>query len=482
MTFILTAIRNLRSALAVTSTRATGAYITRLTATATFAYLLATLIPGTTERPVLAPLTALLVLQASLYQTIRSGLKKVLSVAVGVLVAVGLAEFIGFSWWQLMLVIAAALLIGRVLRLGDDLLEVPISAMLIFASAGSHAAASGRVVDTLVGTAAGLIGGLAFAPLRVQPAREAVCGLTGRLAALLDRMAADLAAEPEPAPVTEWLTQARSLRDEIERVDDALREAADSARFNPRALVGTAESVPVTEMTVSLRGGLEALEHAALTVRGLARSVLDGARIDAAANPVRDPATRARLADVLTQLGAVIRTYGALVQTMPAGSESLESELAAQLAETHRLQDRLADLLAPTPCPVAVTETGHADADADGDRAADSIAGSQWPLRGEILTHVDRLRTGLTADSIPREHRQARPAPRPIRLRAPRLRPPEQFLAVTRSLGPHSLGTRSLGKPESSVRVRRGARKPTVPRQRRAAQPIDRGRPSSPRC
>ena len=47
---ILDAIRNFRSALAVKSTRATAAYITRLTATATFAYLLATLIPGGTAR------------------------------------------------------------------------------------------------------------------------------------------------------------------------------------------------------------------------------------------------------------------------------------------------------------------------------------------------------------------------------------------------------------------------------------------------
>jgi hypothetical protein len=472
---IVNALRHIRSVLAVRSTRATAAYITRLTATATFAYVLATLIPGTTDRPVLAPLTALLVLQASLYQTIRSGLKKVLSVTVGVLMAVGLAEFIGFSWWQLMMLIAAALLIGRMLRLGEDLLEVPISAMLIFSSAGEHAAATGRVVDTLVGTVAGLLGGLAFASLRVQPARAAVCGLAGRLAALLDRMGADLVNDPEPALVTEWLVQARALRDEIERVDDTLREAADSAKLNPRALIGTAESVPVNEMNVSLRGGLEALEHAALTVRGLARSVLDGARIDSSGNPFRDAATRARLADVLTQLGAVIRTYGALVQTMPTGSESLESELAAQLEETHRLQDRLADLLAPRPCPVAVTETGHADAEAD--RAAAFIAGSQWPLRGEILTHVDRLRTGLTADSIPREPSPARPRPRPIRLRTPRLRPPEQFLAVTRSLG-----TRSLSKPSGGTQPRRAARTASVPRQRRAARPRDRGRPASPRC
>ena len=36
----------------------------------------------------------------------------------GVLVAIGVAEFIGFSWWQLALVIAAALVTGRMLRLG----------------------------------------------------------------------------------------------------------------------------------------------------------------------------------------------------------------------------------------------------------------------------------------------------------------------------------------------------------------------------
>src|ERR1700744_6483874 len=105
----------------IRSARPAASYITRLTATATFAYLLALAIPADTSRPVLAPLTALLVLQASLYQTIRSAIRKVLSVMLGVLVAVGVAEFIGFSWWQLALVIAAALVIGRALRLRGGL-------------------------------------------------------------------------------------------------------------------------------------------------------------------------------------------------------------------------------------------------------------------------------------------------------------------------------------------------------------------------
>jgi hypothetical protein len=98
---LFTALRRISPA------RSSVSYISRLTATATFAYLMALVIPACTPRPVLAPLTALLVLQASLYQTIRSALRKVLSVTVGVLVAVGVAEFIGFSWWQLALVIGA---------------------------------------------------------------------------------------------------------------------------------------------------------------------------------------------------------------------------------------------------------------------------------------------------------------------------------------------------------------------------------------
>jgi hypothetical protein len=361
-------------------TQPAAVYIARLTATATFAYLIALLVPDGTARPVLAPLTALLVLQASLFQTIRSAMRKVVSVTAGVLVAVTVSAFVGFSWWLLALLIGGTLTLGYLLRLGDDLLEVPISAMLIFASAGEHAAASGRVVDTLVGSAAGLAGGLAFAPLRVQSARDAVGELANRLAGQLDRMATDLAAipageAPDPARVAEWLDQTRALRGEIENVDDTLRQAEDSARLNPRTL-RTPGALPAAE--VALRGGLETLEHAAVTLRGLTRSMLDSSRTATEASPVRDEQTRDRLAGVLAQLGEAIRAYSRLVQTLPSDPEPLESELTTALEDAHRQQDLLADILEP--------------------RTAPEGGASEWPIRGEILAHVDRLRTGLQVD------------------------------------------------------------------------------------
>ena len=69
----------------------TAVYIARLTVTAVFAYLLALQLPGGSPRSVLAPLTALLVVQATLFNTIGSAIRRVAAVTVGVLAAVAVA-------------------------------------------------------------------------------------------------------------------------------------------------------------------------------------------------------------------------------------------------------------------------------------------------------------------------------------------------------------------------------------------------------
>src|ERR1700759_4325619 len=143
-------------------------YIARMTLTAVAAYLAAVQFAGN-KGPVLAPLTALLVVQVSLTHTLRSAAQRVISVVAGVLVAVVLSVVVGFTWWSLGILIAIALTVGLMLRLGDDLLEVPITAMLILSAGGSASAASSRIIETFIGAAAGLIGGLLFTPVPLAP-------------------------------------------------------------------------------------------------------------------------------------------------------------------------------------------------------------------------------------------------------------------------------------------------------------------------
>ena len=213
----------------------TAVYIARLTVTAVFAYLLALQLPGGSPRSVLAPLTALLVVQATLFHTIGTAIRRVAAVTAGVLAAVAVAAYVPFSWWVLGLLVAATLTLGIVLRLREEILEVPISAMLIF-SVGSNTAATSRITETLVGAAAGLAAGLVLAPMRVQPAKEAVGELSRQMADLLGQMAEGLAEAPDPKRAAEWLDRTRALRGEIERVDDALAQAEESVRLNPRRL------------------------------------------------------------------------------------------------------------------------------------------------------------------------------------------------------------------------------------------------------
>ena len=204
----------------------TAVTIIRLTTCAVFAYLVALPVPESSP-PVLAPLTALLVLQVSIYRTLRSAVHRVASVMIGVLIALGLSVWIGFTWWSLGITIALGLAVGYALRLSDQILEVPISAMLIL-SVGSRAAATSRIVETLIGTAAGLVAGFVFASPKVQPAGEAIQELGRTMAGLLEQMAAGLSGGWAGDSARAWLGQARALGGEIRKVDEAIARAETS--------------------------------------------------------------------------------------------------------------------------------------------------------------------------------------------------------------------------------------------------------------
>lgn len=336
----------------------------RLTGAATAAYLVAEqLFPG--SRPLLAPLTALLVVQVTLYSTLTSSVQRVTSVVAGVFMALLFSDVFGFAWWSLAAMIAGSILIGQLLRLRDQLLEVPISAMLVLAVGGAGGPAAGRITETLVGAAVGVLYQILLpGPVQSRSAGEAVESLASDMADQLSRMADELSAGVSVDKAERWLEQTRRLAAQIPRLDRVLVEADESRKLNVRA-IGTMDAAP------SLRSGLDALEHCTVAFRGLCRAILDQAR---AAEPGDEEGysleVREVFAVLLIDLSSAVRSFGRLVraESETAGTPD-EAALASALDTVREARVRLTELLMLNPR----SDSAH------------------WELQGTILTSVERV-------------------------------------------------------------------------------------------
>jgi uncharacterized membrane protein YccC len=371
----------------------------RLAAAAVASYAVALgIFPGT--EPLLAPLTALLVVQLTPVSLLTSGVQRVLSVVCGVLVAVGFTFLVGLTWWSLGILIAVSLLIGQALRLGPQIPEVPISAMLVLGvGAGSAGAAAWqRAAETLVGAIVGVLSNLLFPPRVAQEdAGTAIEGLASDLADLLDTAAGELAAG-EPAglaePASRWLDVARRLTHGVPAVGTALLRAEEGRRLNLRAL-GRPDAGP------GLRQGLEAVEHSSIVIRILFRSLLDAARDEEAAGRRLGLDVLTAVALLLNDLAAGMRSFGRLVRA-EADPEELTpdpGQLQEALAGMHDARARVSDLLLidPRDDPV-LTELNYS-----------------------LLSTVERLLRELDLDERIRYQARVRPVPDPAAHRRGRL-------------------------------------------------------------
>lgn len=363
----------------------------RPTVAAVIAYLVAQRL-STSPQPLLAPLTALLVVQFTLYATLTSGLRRVTSVVVGVLVAVGFGHWVGFSWWSLGVLIFAALLLGRFLHLGPEVQEVAISGMLVMGVGNPAATAQGRAVETLIGAAVGVTLNLVLAPpVYVQPAGEAVDNLSDQLSELLRRMGRDIRQGAGAESAGSWLAESRRLDQELVGVDAALVKAEDSLRLNPRGR-------QLLHTRLILRSRMDTLEHSAVAVRSLCRALLElscgpdrGAFLYAGELAVQSEELLGRLADAIDAFGGIVTAEVA------PHAETHRENLAHALDQARARRDEVARFL-----------RSQAGRDPHG-----------WELEGALLASVDRLVEELQVASRPPA--QGRRADRGVRTWAGRI-------------------------------------------------------------
>jgi uncharacterized membrane protein YccC len=349
--------------------RLRGVRTVKTTVAAVVAYVVA-LPLSDNPRPVLAPLTALLVVQFTLYDTLRTGLRRVVSVVLGVLVAVGLAYWAPLTWWSLGIVVAGSLVLGRLLRLGAEVAEVPISAMLVLAVGGADTVATGRVIETIIGAVVGiLVGAVVAPPLYVRPASDAVQDLAEEAARVLRQVSDEVRQEYTREQAERWLDAARGLGRDILRADRELGKAESSLRLNPRALTRP-------HAGASLRSGLDALERAAVSLRGVCRSLADLSQAEGP-ETIYGEDVRATLSDLLADVADAVESYGALVGSEVVGAGPEDQRLREALASAWEDRHRLADLL----------------------RREERLRQDQWSTHGALASHIDRLLRDVDSDA-----------------------------------------------------------------------------------
>jgi hypothetical protein len=375
----------------------------RLTAAAVAGYLVASALFPRTE-PLLAPLTALLVVQVTPISLLASGLDRVLSVVAGVSLAVGFSAVVPLEWWSLGVLIAMSILLGQAMRLGSNMIEVPISAMLVLGvgALGAESAGGQRIVETLIGAGVGVVSNLAFPPkIAADDAGNAIKELADDLARLLNR-AADKIARPYltagvvASESTGWLDEARLVTHDIPRVGAALLRAEQGRRLNLRAL-GTPNVGP------GLRQGLEALEHSAIALRGMFRAVHDATSDPAWPEGEIGEAVLTGLHQLFRDLAQGVSAFGELVRVeAEPGRTDATTELGRVkegLEGLHEARARLNDLLLMDASPLLLE------------------------LHASLLSTVKRLLTELDLDARMRRQLRLVPMTPPLLTRATRRRP-----------------------------------------------------------
>jgi Aromatic acid exporter family member 1 len=341
-----------------------GLRTAKTTLAAVLSWELALRLPGS-QPPVLAPLTALLVTQVTLAKTITGSFQRVASVTAGVLLALGVADLLGLHWWSIGLVIFVSLLLGRVLRLGSHGIEVPISALLVLTLGGTPGVARTRMLETLIGAGVGVVVNAALVPpVYIRPAGEAIFELSHDMARVLEGAAADLREGWSGEDAYERLLEARELDGEIGEAREAIARAEDSLRLNPRRrLVG--------DPSDDLREGMTTLEHSAILIRGMCRSLVNLDIVTDGRGP--GPALADALSRLLEEIATAVRLFGEHLMASVPGPPANQAPLIRALARARAGRDDLAKAMAAGP---------RQEPDA-------------WQVHGHLLANVDRLLSEL---------------------------------------------------------------------------------------
>jgi hypothetical protein len=326
--------------------------------------------------PVLASLTALVVVQVSVRASILSALQRSAAVVLGVFAALAIGDALALNGLTVAALVAVSLGIAELLlRLPRAAArQVPVSVLVVLSAVASEPGSEGwrRAVDTLIGAGVGIVVSLLLPASRLVDARQSLQRLGDSLGEVLESMGAGLQQSWSTVQTEEWRRTARTVREDlVDRAVEAAGHGREAARWNVRDRRHLAELSGYEDF-------LPRIERTAIGVSVISRGLDDHARLTGTTH-------RPMLAmgELFIALASAVRTSVRTVLEQPD-----DGGIAGALAEVRARRDR---------CAVGATRRARQALEEGDTSSAGSELEGEWLSYAALLVQVDRIVGDLSA-------------------------------------------------------------------------------------
>jgi len=284
----------------------------------------------------MAPWVAVVLVQATVYRSVRQGLRQTLAITVGTVLAAALVIPLGHPLLMMVLVLPVTTLLSNWPRFGDQGIYASTAALFTLIPGETTLGSTvSRILATLLGTAVGIaVNALVLPPVYLRSTREAVDGVIGEAREIVAEIADGLDRPWSYDRILAWHDRARRLPRLIRGVRSAIEWSHESLRLNPerRRRAETARRAAAYDESVAT------LEHIADHLTGLTRTLLESAD-DGDGLPRPGHGVTRPYAGFLRQVAAALDAYGRTVTG--DDPEAARAELREAVGEARATQDRL---------------------------------------------------------------------------------------------------------------------------------------------
>ncbi|MHC3427287.1 aromatic acid exporter family protein [Streptomyces sp. DT18] len=285
----------------------------------------------------LAPWTALALVDATVYRSLRAGLQQLAVILLGTLTAAtALALTRGDTLGAMAIALPPLVLVGTYRRLGAQGFYGATTALFVItATSASPAEIGHRFLETGIGAVIGIaVNAFVLPPVHLRNAGDRLLRLPRDTGRLLRAIAVGVRGEWSAEQALDWHAEARRAEETLRHVREARRSGEESSRLNPGLRLRRAQA-PQPPFALDVRW-TAVIDH----LRAVTRTLATLAQGD---NPLRSPGSGfftdwARLAEALAVLCE--REYEALARREPSAPYRLESRaIPEEVREAYEVLD-----------------------------------------------------------------------------------------------------------------------------------------------